>query len=89
MKTKTTFGKYLAKLRIDNDEKLKDMACKLKVSPSFLSNVETGKKMFPGRFVSEIAVLYNLNNEQKIELLDVIMSNYEQYRRTYRTSQSD
>lgn len=89
MKTKTIFGKYLAKLRIDNDEKLKDMACKLKVSPSFLCEVENGKKMIPGRFASEIAVLYNLNNKQKLKLVDVIMSNYEEYRRTYRTSQSD
>ena len=40
----TPFGKYLRKLRIDHDEKLKDMAAKLGVTGSYLSAVEIGKR---------------------------------------------
>ena len=40
----TSLGKFLRKIRIDNDEYLKDMADKLGVTVSFLSAVENGKK---------------------------------------------
>ena len=32
----TEFGKFLRKLRIDNEELLKDMAIKLNTTPAFL-----------------------------------------------------
>ena len=40
----TNFGKALRKLRIDNNELLKDMALKLEVTVSYLSAVENGKR---------------------------------------------
>ena len=40
----TEFGKALRRIRLDNDELLKDMADKLKVSSAYLSAVENGKK---------------------------------------------
>lgn len=80
---KTNFGKFLTKLRVDHDERLSDMAGKLKVSPSFLSNVENGKKMFPGRFIAEICTLYNLDDKKKLELVDVVMNrSYDEYQDT-------
>lgn len=47
-------GKYLKKLRIDNDENMSDIATKLDVSSSFLSAVETGKKKIPSSMVTKI-----------------------------------
>ena len=40
----TTLGVFLRKLRLANDEILKDMAKNLGVSSAFLSAVENGKK---------------------------------------------
>lgn len=40
----TELGKFLRKVRIDRGLLLKDMAQGLKISPSLLSSVETGKK---------------------------------------------
>lgn len=79
---KTNFGKFLAKLRVDHDERLSDMAKKLKVAASFLSTVENGKKMFPARFIAEICTLYNLDDKKKLELMDVVMSGYHEYQNT-------
>lgn len=44
----TGIGKFLRKLRIDNEEILKDMADALGVSSAFLSAVENGRKKMPG-----------------------------------------
>lgn len=67
----TEFGKYLRKLRVDRNEVLKDMALKLKVSPSFLSAVEIGKKKIPAGFIERIATLYNLPEEERGALEDI------------------
>jgi transcriptional regulator with XRE-family HTH domain len=77
---KTKFGKFLEKLRIDHDERLSDMARKLKVSSSFLSNVENGKQMFPSRFCAELCMLYNLEEKQKLSLMDAVICSVEEYR---------
>ena len=79
---KTEFGKFLRKLRVDHDERLSDMASKLKVSSSFLSTVENGKKMFPSRFIAELCILYNLDEKKKLELMDAVMSGYHEYENT-------
>ena len=51
----TPFGKELRKLRIERDWKLKDMASGIKVTPSFLSGVETGEKAIPSDLIERIA----------------------------------
>ncbi len=58
-------GRFLRKLRIDNDEILKDMADKLDVTASFLSAVENGKKHMPSDWNGKICELYSLNTEQQ------------------------
>lgn len=63
----TELGKFLRKLRIDNNELMLNMANKLKVSSAFLSSVENGKKRPPLGWKSEIENLYNLSDRQKEE----------------------
>ena len=60
----TEVGKYLRKLRIDNEEILKNMADKLKVSSSFLSAIENGKKNMPESMEEKIIIIYNLDDEK-------------------------
>ena len=50
----TNFGKALRKLRIDNNELLKDMALKLEVTVSYLSAVENaGCAKFMDRYIKK------------------------------------
>ena len=61
----TSLGRFLRKLRIDEGEILKDMAEKLKVTVSFLSAVENGKKRMPSAWNKQICEIYNLTEEQR------------------------
>ncbi|MFV0520721.1 MAG: helix-turn-helix transcriptional regulator [Lachnospirales bacterium] len=64
----TEFGKILRKIRIDNDEILKNMAEKLGVSSAYLSAVEVGKRYIPEDWVTEIVDLYEINENSECEL---------------------
>ena len=68
----TEFWKFLRKLRIDNEELLKDMSVKLNVTPSFLSMVETGRRSIPKKWEEEIEKIYSLNLKQKEELISIL-----------------
>ena len=68
----TSLGKFLRKIRIDNDEYLKDMADKLDVTVSFLSAVENGKKKMPSSWNRKICSLYSLNDEQTMDFTKAI-----------------
>lgn len=68
----TKLGVFLRKLRLDNNEIMKDMAGKLGVSPSFLSAVENGKKKMPDSWLDSIIDLYDLNEKKQNELLIAI-----------------
>lgn len=61
-------GKFLRKLRIDNDELLKDMAEKLSISTAMLSSVENEKRKAPLWFAQKIAEIYGLNEAERDEL---------------------
>lgn len=65
---KTDFGKFCNKLRIDNNELMRDMAKRLCVSPAFLSKVECGNSKPPMKWKEKIADLYTLTGEQEEEL---------------------
>lgn len=67
----TELGKFLRKLRIDNDELMLDMANKLEVSSAFLSAVENGKKKPPLKWEKEIEKLYSLSKEKIREWEDL------------------
>lgn len=64
----TEFGKALRTIRIEHDEILRDMADRLEVSTSFLSAVEIGKKNVPASWVTRIAEMYGLSNQEKAAL---------------------
>lgn len=61
----TKFGKILRIIRLKRNEKLKDMAGKLKITPSYLSSVENGKKPITKEFVDRLFSFYNFNDEEK------------------------
>lgn len=63
-----SFGKFCRKLRIDNDELLKDMAARLEVTSSYLSAVENAKRKVPQEWKSKLIKLYKLDEEQQKEL---------------------
>lgn len=58
--TTTAIGKELRKLRIDEDERLFDMAKRLEKSSAFVSAVETGKKSPPSGFEELVIQTYRL-----------------------------
>ena len=81
----TETGKFLRKLRIDRNEKQKDMADRLDVSVSFLSAVETGKKKMPSLWKKRICDIYKLTDTQKCEFMNAIAET----RRTVEISLTD
>lgn len=68
----TSVGKFLRKLRIDQNEILVDMADKMNVTASFLSAVENGKKKMPSSWMNQICELYNLDETQQEEFIKAI-----------------
>jgi HTH-type transcriptional regulator, competence development regulator len=68
----TEFGKFLRKLRIDNNELLKNMADKFNITPSYLSAVETGKRNIPSEWNDILIDTYKLDDDQQDELKDVV-----------------
>ena len=64
----TEVGKFLKKLRVDNNEILFTMAQKLGVTSSFLSAVELGKKKMPYEWNVKIRSVYHLSPSQEEEL---------------------
>lgn len=69
----TKLGVFLRKIRIDNNENMKDMASILGVSSSFLSAVENGKKTMPPKWPTIIKDNYNLDYYQIVELYESII----------------
>ncbi len=64
----TEFGKYLRKIRIDNDEILKKMSDKLNVTAAYLSAVENGKREVPEDWIQKISDMYAIDAMQQKEL---------------------
>lgn len=66
----TELGKFLKKLRVDNDELMKQMADRLGLASSTLSSIEAGRRK-PGKgFLDRVIATYSLSREQAMELLD-------------------
>lgn len=68
----TKFAEYLRVLRIKNHENMGDTAKLLGVNVAFVSAVETGKKNVPKDWVDKIVEHYNLNAQEKTELVQAI-----------------
>lgn len=60
----TKLGKELRKIRLDNDQLLKDMAQKLGVTVAYLSAVENGKRKIPDSWIPIIASEYELEDSE-------------------------
>ena len=65
---KGRLAKFLRRLRLENDEYLKDMASKTGVSISFLSAVENEAKKMTDSLIEKIIENYHLTKEQEEEL---------------------
>lgn len=65
---KRRLAKFLRRLRLENDEYLKDMALKTGVSISFLSAVENETKKMTDSLIQKIIECYHLTEEQEEEL---------------------
>lgn len=65
---KGKLAKFLRKLRLENDEYLKDMASKTGVSISFLSAVENETKKMTDSLLEKIIECYHLTKDQEEEL---------------------
>lgn len=68
----TKFAEYLRILRIKNHENMGDTAKLLGVKVSFVSAVETGKKNVPEEWINILVQHYNLNTQEKEELIQAI-----------------
>lgn len=69
---RTELGKFLKKLRIDNDEVMKTMAKRLGTTEPYLSQIELGKRKIPKTFFTRISETYVLGPEQISELNRII-----------------
>lgn len=70
----TSLGKKLRKIRIENDEVTYDMAEKIGISVSYLSAIENGKRKIPKNFIEILFEVYNLKEEEKKEILEMVAS---------------
>lgn len=60
----TPFGIAIRKLRLDKHLRLLDLAERLKLSPAFVSAIETGRKPIPDGFVLAVSRAMDLTTEQ-------------------------
>lgn len=64
----TSLGKFLRKMRLEQDELLKDMADKLQLAPTYLSSIENGNRAPSLKFISNLIDVYNLSESESDEL---------------------
>lgn len=62
------FGVCIRSIREQKKDSLRQMAIKLGVSAAFLSAMEVGRKTIPIEYVEKIKKIYNLSDEQEIQL---------------------
>jgi Zn-dependent peptidase ImmA (M78 family)/transcriptional regulator with XRE-family HTH domain len=60
----TPFGIAIRKLRLDKGLRLLDLGASMKLSPAFLSAVETGRKPIPDGFVLSVSRAMDLSTEE-------------------------
>jgi transcriptional regulator with XRE-family HTH domain len=64
----TEFGKEIRRLRLEHEERLKDMADRLSLTPAFLSSIETGRKPVPAAFVDRVVQEYEIDDAARLRL---------------------
>ena len=65
---RTPFGIFMAKLRIDHDESMKQMGERMECTQNYLSVVELGKRPVPKDWHKRIVLAYGLSFEQELFL---------------------
>ena len=73
----TQLGKILRIIRVNTGENMRVMAEKLKVSVSYLSAIENGKRNVPANFGELVAGNYDLSNKDKMNLRNAIQDSTE------------
>lgn len=68
----TQVAKFLSKLRIDNDQRLGEMAARLGVSPATLSSIQNGSRSVTQKFRENLYREYSLTEEQKEEFENAV-----------------
>jgi len=68
----TSYGEFMRIQRVKNHEVMGDMESVLNSTLPFISAVESGKKNVPPSWIEKIVAHYNLNDEEKEELINVI-----------------
>lgn len=71
----TEYGKFIRKIRKDRGDTLVGMSTKMGgISIAFLSAMEVGKKQVPIEYADKISEIYNLTEEENLELTNAIGS---------------
>ncbi|HIY34284.1 MAG TPA: helix-turn-helix domain-containing protein [Candidatus Eubacterium faecigallinarum] len=73
----TDLGKELRRIRINNDEILKNMAAKLEITPAYLSAIENGKREPTKKFMDTLFKVYNVPCEEQKNLIQAFHSTIE------------
>lgn len=68
---RTPFGQFMRKIRVDENETIKDMANKLSCSGTYLSFVEIGKRKIPSNWIDIIPEIYKLSKKDTIKLQEI------------------
>ena len=68
----TPLGMFLRKLRLDNDQLLRDMAERLDMPSSTLSAIETGRRKPPQGFAEKVGRAYALADELEQSLYSCV-----------------
>lgn len=76
----TNFGKFIRKMRIDKDVSLKEMADHMKITPAFLSGMETGRKAISPTMLNKITLALNLTLEESAYLNKVALEQINELR---------
>lgn len=71
----TKFGKQLRKIRIEKEEKLRNMADKLGVTVAYLSAVENGKRAVPDNWVYTLIEKYEMSDYDAKKLQEAAYEN--------------
>src|SRR5262245_26892184 len=76
----TPLGRELRKLRIEEDERMLDMAKRLEVSVAFLSAVETARKEPPLSLADKVIAKYRLDDVTARKLRDALSTSRRSFR---------
>ncbi len=63
----SSISKFLRILRVERGENAKDMADKLKISPSYLSAIENSKRAIPTSVQEDLISIYELSGAKQAE----------------------